>query len=62
MVEDAARKAAQLRERLAVIKEQQSEVWRAGLSVGGGHAADSRRWELEDEARAVESRLAELAD
>lgn len=37
-------------------------LWLAGLSVGGGIAIDDRRWELEDEARALKARLAELAD
>ncbi|WP_282846362.1 hypothetical protein [Microbacterium oxydans] len=60
--EDSARERAQLRERLASIEKQQSELWLAGLSVGGGIAIDDRRWELEDEARALKARLAELAD
>ena len=58
--EDDADLRARLCDRLAEIDQQLSELWLSGLSVGGGVAFDDRRWELQEEARTLKARIAEL--
>ncbi|QNA91365.1 MULTISPECIES: hypothetical protein [unclassified Microbacterium] len=62
MAGDEREEIQDLRRRLDEVRRRHHEAWLSGLSVGGGLAFHDQQTRLEDEARALESRLVELGE